>query len=147
MARIPLQIIEGRIILTSVIECASLRIAKQVIEFVVDTGSSESYISEKEVIKLQIPTSEKRSSGEVDFGGSRYSQIELPKITFYMLDEEKKPVRIEASFYALKTNKTSPYKIQAASALPSIIGTNFLKEQKLSLHVIMSEEIAFLERE
>ena len=44
--RIPLQIIEGRLVLTTVIECKSLRIQRQLMEFVIDTGSSNSYLSD-----------------------------------------------------------------------------------------------------
>ena len=52
--RIPLQIVGGRLILTAVIECASLRIPRQIMDFVIDTGSADSYFSEKDVIRLQI---------------------------------------------------------------------------------------------
>ena len=53
--RIPLQIIGRRLILTSVIECKSLRIPRRIMEFTIDTGSPNSYISDKDVRKLQIP--------------------------------------------------------------------------------------------
>ena len=59
--RIPLQIIEGRLVLTAVIECSSLRIRKQITSFVIDTGSPDSYLSQKDVVKLQIPTQGKKT--------------------------------------------------------------------------------------
>ena len=87
--RIPLQIVEGRLILTSLIECPALRIPKRIMEFVIDTGSPNSYFSDKDVRKLQIPIRDRSTEEEVDFGGSRFKQVLLPKITMYLLKEDK----------------------------------------------------------
>jgi hypothetical protein len=43
--RIPLQIVEGRLVLHAVIECPRLRVHHHIIEFVVDTGSQDSFLS------------------------------------------------------------------------------------------------------
>lgn len=146
--RIPLQIVEGRLILTTVVECASLRIPRQIMDFVIDTGSADSYFSEKDVIRLQIPVSDKPAKAEVDFAGSRYKQISLPKIRLHLLTEDKNSTTSkDISICALKTTKKSPEKVQMAHALPSILGMNFLKEQKISLHVILTENLAYLEHE
>ncbi len=147
--RIPLQIIEGRLVLTAVIECKSLRIRRQLMDFVIDTGSPNSYLSDVEVRRLQIPIKDSESNEEVDFGGSRFKQIYLPKIKMYLLKEGtgKEYFSFDASLSALKTTKTSMKKIQAAQTLPSILGLAFLREQKLSLHVILTEELAYLEWE
>ena len=127
--RIYLQIIEGRLILIAIIECESLRISKQIVQFVVDTGSSDSFLSELDVKRLKIPIKDKEVKNEIDFGGSRFKQVSLPKI----------------NLSALKTTKLSEKKIQIAQTLSSILGIDFLKEQKLSLHIILSENLAYLE--
>ncbi len=148
--RIPLQIREGRIVLTAVIKSKSLRIHNQIADFVVDTGSPNSYLSNKEVIKLQIPFKGQASEGEIDFGGSRFRKVSLPKVKMYLLGEDKQKnnyVTLNVSLSALKTTKSSERKIQTAQMLPSILGLDFLREQKLSLHVILTEEMAFLECE
>lgn len=148
--RIPLQIIEGRLILTSVIECKNLRIPKQFMDFVIDTGSPDSYLSDKDVRRLQVPIKDKTSEGEVDLGGSRFKKISLPKITMYLLkenQEKKEHHTLEISLSALKTTKMSEKKIQMAQMLPSLLGLDFLKEQKISLHVILTENLAYLEFE
>src|SRR3989338_5637750 len=87
--RIPLQVVEGRLVLTTVIECPSLRIHRQFMDFVLDTGSPDSYLSDKDVRRLQIPMKDRPAEGEVDFGGSRFKQIALPNITMYLLKENK----------------------------------------------------------
>lgn len=148
--RIPLQIIEGRLVLTSVVECESLRIHRQLMDFVIDTGSPDSYLSQKDTVRLQIPTKEKITIGEVDFGGSRFEQIKLPKFKLFLLKEGKENkefIETEVELAALKTTKTSEKKIQVARQLPSILGMDFLKQQKFSLHVILTECIAYLQYE
>lgn len=149
MRRIPLQIVEGRLVVTTVIECSSLRIQRQIMDFVIDTGSPDSYLSDKDVRRMQIPMRDTPSIGEVDFGGSRFKQIRLPKIKMYFLqgDIKKGYYELEASLLALKTTKMSEEKIQRAQVLPSILGLDFLREQKISLHVILIENLAYLQVE
>jgi len=144
--RIPLQIVEGRLVLATVIECKSLRIQRQFLEFIIDTGSPDSYISEKDALKLHIPTKDKPSSGYVDFGGSRYKVIKLPEFIFYVL-KENATAELKLSLKTLKSEKTSPEKIKMSQVAPSILGLDFLKSQKLSLHVFMNENLAYLEFE
>lgn len=148
--RIPLQVIEGRLVLTSVIECESLRIHRQIMDFIIDTGSPDSYFSQKDTVRLQIPVKGKPSFGEVDFGGSRFEQIRLPKFKLYLLKECKEKheyLETYAELSALKTTKASEKKIIIAQQLPSILGMDFLKQRKLSLHVILTEDIAYLQYE
>ena len=148
--RIPLQISEGRLVLTSMIICESLRIHKpRLMNFVIDTGSPDSYLSGKDVKVLQIPLKGRNSSGEVHFGGSRFKHISIPKIKMYLLKEGKGTghIELDVRLKALKTTKTSEKNMQIAESLPSILGMDFLKDQKLSLHVILAEELAYLQKE
>jgi len=147
--RIPLQISEGRLILTCVIKCESLRIYQpKLMNFVIDTGSPDSYLSGKDVKVLQVPLKGRSSSGEVDFGGSRFKHVSIPKIKMYLLKEGKQDdyVELNVNLKALKTTRTSERNIQVAESLPSILGMDFLKDQKLSLHVILAEDMAYLQQ-
>jgi hypothetical protein len=146
--RILLQLIEGRLVLSSLIECEQLRIPKRFVKFVIDTGSANSYLSDREIKILQVPIRDRECLGEVDIGGSRFKQVNLPKIKMYLLKEDESKhdyIELQVSLSALKTTKSSKKKIQTAQALPSILGMDFLKEQKMSLHVIPAEDMAFLE--
>jgi gag-polyprotein putative aspartyl protease len=145
--RIHLQIVEDRLRLTAVIECARLRVRRQLMDFVVDTGSSASYLSDKDVRRLQIPMRNKAAGQEVDFGGSRFRQVILPSFRLHLLKEDNAVVGLSVSLNALQTTKQSEEKRQIAQTLPSILGMDFLKQQKLSLHVLPSEGIAYLQRE
>ena len=145
--RIPLQVVEGRLTLVSVIECRSLRVQRQIMKFVIDTGSPDSYISDRDVRRLQIHLKGKGSAGEVDLGGSRFRKIGLPKLDMYLLKEGSlaEYMSLRHSFCALQTTKSSQKKIAIAQTIPSILGMDFLRENKVSLHVILTEDMAFLE--
>jgi hypothetical protein len=143
--RIPLQVIEGRITLKAVIENPRLRITHHIVDFVIDTGSQDSFLSQKDVAKLQIPISGKSIKGEVDFGGSRFKQIDLPHFKVHLLNENQKVILLKVSLMALKTTKSSEKKIQIAETLPSILGTDFLRDHKVSLHLALAENVAYIQ--
>ena len=149
-ARIPLQIVEGRLILNAVIVCPKVRVPPTFMDFVVDTGSQDSFLSYKDVLRLQIPIKDRISAEEVDFGGSRFKRVILPQFKLHLLKEDKENkehITIDVELSALKTTKTSIPKMQIAQQLPSILGMDFLKKQKVSLHVILTENLAYLEYE
>ena len=148
--RIPLQINEGRLVLKSLVECPKIRVPKHFMDFVVDTGSQNSFLSSKDASKMQIPLKNRPIQGEIDFGGSRYNQVLLPKFKMYLLKEDntkKDYITLQVSLTALKTTKTSEKKMQVAYMLPSILGMDFLKNQKLSLYLNLTENIAYLQFE
>ena len=146
--RTSLQIINGRLILTTLVDCEKLRIRRKIMNFVLDTGSPSSYISYKDALKLHIPL-DKQSTGITNFGGSKFNIILMPKFKFYLIKSgdgqiaELQNVQISV----LKPTKTSKEHKIAFEALPSILGLDFLREQKLSLHVILTEEMAYLKYE
>jgi len=64
----------------------------------------------------------------------------------YLLKENNKDtLNLQVSLTALKTTKTSDRNVLRAFSMPSILGIDFLKNQKLSLHLILSENLAYLE--
>ena len=101
-----------------------------------------------DISKLQISLGNKEAIGKINFGGSTYNTIPLPKFTFYMLKEDKSLLKKQGvTLSALQPITTSPTKLQFSQTLPSILGLDFLKNQKLSLHVILTEDIAYLQYE
>ena len=145
--RVPLTIGENLNLLV-LISCDKLRIRMRPIKFVLDTGSPESYLSQIDINKLQIPLGNKEVKDKINLGGSQYNTLPLPKFKFYMLKDNKSVLEKEGlTLYALQSVTTSPSKIQFSQTLPSILGLDFLKEQKLSLHVILTEDMAYLQYE
>lgn len=147
--RTPLSIINGRLVLTTVIDCDKLRIRRKIMNFVLDTGSPDSYITYKDVLKLQIPLEGKQSKGITNFGGSKFNTIQLPHFKFHLIKSGNEQILEldNISLYALKPTKTSKEHQLLIEALPSILGLDFLKEQKLSLHVVLSEDLVYLQHE
>ena len=148
-SRIVVQIIDGRLVLPAVINSPSLRITNKLIEFVIDTGSQESYLSDKEIRKFQISISDRPIGGQVNFGGSTYNYVKIPMVSLYLLQEDKEKGyhTFNINLSALITTKLAEKKVQMAQALPSILGMDFLRDQKIALHVIMAENLAYLEVE
>ena len=143
--RIPLTV-KDKLRIISLISCDKLRIRMRPINFVVDTGSSESYLSLIDISKLQISLGDRESTGKINFGGSTYNTIPLPKFKFDMLKEDKSTLESkDVTLSALQPITKSPTKVQFSQTLPSILGLDFLKNQKLSLHVILTEDIAYLQ--
>ncbi|NOZ81138.1 MAG: hypothetical protein GXP63_05690 [DPANN group archaeon] len=147
-SRIPLLIIEGRLVLTTALVCKKLRLHVPFHEFVIDTGSNFSFLSYKDVLQLQIPMKNRRSMGRIQFGGSDFDKTELPPINLLMLKENKTDhINIKVILGALLTKKTSERKRKIAETLPSILGMDFLSINNFSLHIYPHEKIAYLSQE
>ena len=149
MVRIPLVFSGDQIVLVCAIECKSLRIHKRLARFIIDTGSINSFLSTKDVISLQVPVSGVKADDQVDFGGSRFDRVELPKFNIYVFKEDKNSneyITLKIKISALRSNKKSKEKIQIAESLPSILGMDFLKEQRLALYVNPAEKISYMEK-
>jgi len=68
-------------------------------------------------------------------------------VNFQYFPKEAKYIQIDVELSALRTTKTSEERIRIAESLPSILGIDFLKNNKFSLHVILTEDLAFLQYE
>ena len=145
--RIPLHLIESRVILQAMVECKKLRMPKHYLRFIIDTGSPNSYLSEEEVTHYHIPMKNRTILGHTDLGGSRFRHAQIPPLSVYLLTEDDKLIPLQMNLLALKTTKESLDHIQTAQSLPSILGMGFLFEQKLSLHIIPTENLAYLQCE
>jgi hypothetical protein len=146
--RISLVYVDDQIVLPALIESRSLRINMQVVSFVLDTGTRNSYFSEKEVQKLQISLAGRPSAGKINFAGASYESVLLPKITMRLLKEGGQvPLNLQVTMHALKSKRKSEDKKTIAEFLPSLLGMDFLRENNLSLHVVPKEHIAYLEYE
>ncbi len=145
--RIPLQVTEAGLIATAMVSCKQLRVKPQLMRFVVDTGSPYSFLSGKDVKVLQIPIKGKTAKEELDFGGSRFKKVELPKFELFLLKESEGHIALSVNLSALHTTKQAPKKIKTALMLPSILGMDFLRDQKFSLHVLLTENLAYLQYE
>ncbi len=145
--RIPLQIAEGKLFISAIIMSHRYRIGIAQVVFAVDTGSSETFISESDALRMALPINNLSFSKHIRMGGSVFELKGLPNIEIKFKTDEGKleTIRLDTSV-ALSTKKDEKNK-QIAQSFPSILGTDFLKDNKLSLHFIPHKDEAYLERE
>ena len=147
--KIPLKIIDKRPYLITTIRSQHLRIGLGQILFVVDTGSNQTFIGGKDCERFNISVKDLPTKTPLRMGGFVYiiKEIKYP-IKFYFRDEENKLKDIEFKTFqvAVPTLNTDKGKNESSS-FPSIIGTDFLYDNKFSLHFLPSKEEAYLEKE
>ena len=145
--RIPLQYIEDRLYLTTLIYAPRYRVLYKPVQFAVDTGSPNSFFSQAEVKKFNIPMKALKDEGYLFFGGSKHRVKTASSIQLFVINDQHQKKEFIQDIGAIETTKKTVKNIQIAETLPSVIGMDFLKQQKLSLHVYPSEKIAYLEFE
>jgi hypothetical protein len=116
-------------------------------EALIDTGSFRTTIAPRDVERMRtvrveaLPPSSPRYSRIGGFVIPTYS-LENVRLTFW--DEAKVPVRIEIS--AIDVLGFSTRDVDAIKHLPTIIGTDFLEDQKFALYFDPSGKTAYLEK-
>lgn len=145
--RLPLEFIRGSIFLQGIISSSDYRIGLSRISFIVDTGSPTTFISEKDALALQIPFRALRFKEHMKLGGAKYELLSGKKVKLYFKTDEPKSISFDFNLTIAKTTKTTQEGIQEARSCPSIIGTDFLIQNKLGLVFWPSKEIFHLEKE
>ncbi len=112
--------------------------------FVLDTGSPSTILGYADAFRLQIPFDSLSKSRIIKLGGRTYQSYSFNRLTFSFRSEEGK--LIEENFPASVIRPTSEKESQELSNIPTIIGTDFLKEKKYILYCDMANNIAYLER-
>lgn len=146
--KIPLKIIEGLIFVNAVLITPKYHIGLGQVEFLVDTGSSETFISEGTAVKLNIPISKLPFEKHVKMAGSTLELLKMSDITLFFKNDENKSEKIELPFiHVMQATKKDIQSRTAAQSYPSILGTDFLTKNKFSLIFTPHKNIAYLERE
>lgn len=144
--KIPLEFKDGHLVLHAVVNTKRFY---STVKFVIDTGSKVTFLNVKDVEKMQIPASNLPFFRNADIGGVAVALHELDKVTIrcgtdadsrIALVEEK---RILAAV-GLRKNKED---IQKTRLMPTILGTDFLLQNKLALYFNPAKNIAYLEKE
>lgn len=111
--------------------------------FIVDTGSSETFIDEFAASKFRVLTKNLKFSNAMLMGGTKVNLYNLGKVVINFRDENKNPVHVE--FNNLKVSQTSWTKPGTIYSSTSILGMNFLLENKLSLFVNPDKREGYVE--
>ena len=145
--KIPLKIIDGRILVNSTIIASHYHIGLGQVEFLVDTGSNETFISEGTALRLNIPIGKLPFEKHIKLGGSTLKLLKMTNVIFYFKNNENKLEKLNLPIiYVMQATKKDGQSRIAAQSYPSIIGTDFLTRNKFSLVFTPHKNIAYFER-
>lgn len=126
------------------IRAVKYRVYGQVVA-VVDTGSPKTLIAPRDAVRLKVPFKILHRSNPKDL---RVAGVVLPAysmegVLLGLTDENKAMVRINPTMINI-LNRPPQYKGEIKH-LPSILGTDFLEDNKLALYFNPYDKIAYLE--
>ncbi|MGC8993710.1 MAG: hypothetical protein ACP5JK_03025 [Candidatus Aenigmatarchaeota archaeon] len=130
--RIPLEFNKegNRVLVTATISFSNLFIPTI---FIVDTGSSETFVDEFTLSKFRIYTKSLSFDSYVIMGGTKIALYKLGKVKLIFRDINRNPVAID--FNSLKVSETAWRRVGKIYSPVSIIGLNFFLETQLALFV------------
>ncbi len=145
--RVPIQIINEQLQVTSVLNVKGHHAKLGIITFVVDTGSNVSTLGYGDMAKISLPESSLPFKEHTHIGGQTLKLHEITNAFLAFQDSEGQLQRFKIiPFYAAMPSKTSDAARNVAKQIPSIIGLDFLKTNKLALHCNPSKDEAYFEQ-
>ncbi|MFH1328907.1 MAG: hypothetical protein ABIH76_08750 [Candidatus Bathyarchaeota archaeon] len=136
--RVPIKLLEDKrlVVLASFRANPKYRIGRSAIEFVIDTGGTESFVGYMDAIRLNLPFNGLKFKKSIPIGGSSLSLYGLEGVELGFIDHAQTSVkRVKLKeFFVCATPKKKQKGIQNAKRIPSVLGMNFLTENKVALH-------------
>jgi hypothetical protein len=146
--KIPLNINrDGIITVSGSIRSERYRLYKPIV-MMIDTGSPETFMSEEDAIKYRIPIdSLEFSKPAYGLGGGTFNLHKLTGVTLSFLDESKNIIRVmlQSMQVSLSLRKDERSRF-ISKTTPSIIGTDFLKNNGFAFYLDMAGNVAYLEK-
>ena len=136
MIKIPLKFINNQIILPAIVSFPNYRVRYKPVQFIIDTGSSRSFLSEGDALRLQIPINRLSEDETImRMGGSKYYLVKTKEFEMLLKDENNSGKTINLPSFAISrgTKKTQEAILESQN-FPSIIGTDFFVLNNLKLH-------------
>ncbi len=119
-----------------------------IIEFILDTGSQETFISEGDSLRLSIPFKGSPDKYSYGIGGSPIALYEISNLRMNFKTEENKPFTISfPKIHVSKRTSQDERTRNIALSAPSILGNDFLINNKLSFYVNFLKKCAYFEKE
>lgn len=145
--KIPLEIVKNRLEVATGFKSHKYRIGFSLIDFVVDTGCDVSCLSYADAVKTNFPLNTLKNPEPTYLGGNVWNSYEITDVQISFIDEkgliEQIPLK---KFHIILPTKKSREALDRAKQIPSIIGLDFLLENKLALYVNPVKNDHYLER-
>ncbi len=141
--QIPLIVSKDRLYTLVTVRIPNLRVMG-VVKFFIDTGSPKTLIGEMDALKLRMNTQRINFNDDAYLGGTKIFIGEIKdKVQLYFKTQGASIPFTPAKFYVSK----GMLKIAGVEyPSPSLLGIDFLIENKLALYFNPSENVAYLER-
>ena len=144
--KFPLKLIDDQIVANIILSSNKYRIGLKLVNFIVDTGSPKSFLSEGDALRLQIPIDSLREPTPIRMGGGRYQVFKTKSFSFFFKKDDNETHKIEMpNFFVAKTAKKSDQAIFESQNFPSILGVDFFMMNSLSLHFDPNSNIMYIE--
>lgn len=145
--KIPLQITDGLISTIATIRAPKYHINPSSIKFYVDTGSPETFLSERDALRLNVPISKLSFNKHIRIGGTTFEALKMEDIILYFKTEDSKTEMIRLPLIQIiNGSKQSEEERMKALSTPSLLGTDFLLKNKFALYCNPYKNVAFLEK-
>ena len=112
--------------------------------FILNTGAPKTIIGYSDALRLQIPFNSLEKTNTVRIGGRSFQGYCFNRINFIFRSEDGKIINEEFPVCVVKP--TSEKEQEELSKIPTIIGTDFLKEKKYILFCDMDGGVAYLDK-
>jgi len=117
------------------------------IDALVDTGSPFTVLSTKDIMTSRLSIKTMQRGETVSLAGFRFFDFPIKEPTLYFRDQDGKLLKIDLPLIgALIPTKIDKTTLDEVKHIPTILGTDFLEEQRFTLSFNPSGRIAFLER-
>lgn len=117
------------------------------IEALVDTGSPFTVLSTVDALKLRLPIKTMRKIEPVYLAGFTFFKATLGNSSMTFRTDDQKSLTIQFNNMGiLIPTKLDPNQLEGVKHIPSIVGNDFLEQEKFGLYVNPSTKVAYLER-
>lgn len=117
------------------------------IEALIDTGSPFTVLSTTDALRLRVPIRKMRGRESVHLAGFHFFNCPLKNPSIRFRTEDAKSVKIDPpKIGVLIPTKISKKTLQDVKHIPSIMGNDFLEDQRFALYFDPTAKVAYLER-
>jgi len=134
--KIPLEVNpDGLIYTTIIIKAPKYHVKHGLKDFYIDTGSPTTYISERHAQELNVPFKcLTRKEDVMRIGGTNFFAHDMKRVHFGLKNDKEEIVYFVLDTQVVKGSKIKSKEREIALSLPSIIGNDFLINNKLKLY-------------
>lgn len=117
------------------------------IDALIDTGSPFTVLSTKDIMSSRLSIKTMQRGETVSLAGFRFFNYPIKSPTMYFKDEDGKLLKIELpSIGGLIPTKTDEKTLDEVKDIPTILGNDFLEDQRFTLSFNPSARVAFIEK-